>query len=118
MIFGVSEDYMIYLASPYSHPRAAVRSERARNAVLAAAWLIRERGEAVFSPIAHSHHIALVGALDTTWETWAEMDLAIISVCRELVVLQLAGWEQSKGVAAEVAEAERLGIPVTYRSAE
>ena len=31
-----------------------------------------------------------------------------------LRVLMLPGWDRSKGVAAEIAEAERLGIPVFY----
>lgn len=106
---------ILYLASPYSAPHSAARRKRYEAAVFSAASIIKERGEPVFSPIAHSHPIAL-HALDGTWETWAEMDLAIIALCRELVVLQLPGWEQSRGIAAEVAEAERLGIPVTYRS--
>ena len=106
---------MIYLASPYSHINAGVRKKRYERAVSHAALLMREQGEAVFSPIAHSHPIALHG-LDGTWETWAEMDLAIIALCLELVVLQLPGWDRSRGIKAEVAEAERLGILVTYRS--
>ena len=104
---------MIYLASPYSHPSPSVREDRYGCAVLYAARLIKERGEPVFSPIAHSHPIT-EHDLDGTWETWREMDLAIIAICRELVVMQLDGWEQSQGIAAEVAEAQRLGIPVTY----
>ena len=106
---------MIYLASPYSSHDPDTRQWRYEQAVSNAATLIHEYREAVFSPIAHSHPIALHGVAGT-WETWAEMDLALIAICRELVVLELPGWKQSRGIAAEVAEAERLGIPVTYRS--
>ena len=107
---------MIYLASPYSHPAKRVRARRYEEAVWAAGSLIVRRGEAVFSPIAHSHPIAEAARLDGTFSgVWAEMDLAIIAICSEVVVLRLAGWEESKGIAAEIAEAQRLGIPVTYQ---
>ena len=104
---------MIYLASPYSHPSPTVRQQRYEQAVEHAVMLVNKRNEAVFSPIAHSHPMALHG-LSGAWEMWAEMDLAVIAICEELVVLQLRGWEHSRGIAAEIAEARRLGIPVTY----
>ena len=34
-----------------------------------------------------------------------------------LVVLMLDGWRESKGVQLEIAEAKRLGMPVSYRGA-
>lgn len=103
---------MIYLASPYSHPDESVRHVRYESVVEYAARAWKE-GHIVFSPIAHSHPIALHG-LAGTWEQWSEFDSAIIGACAELWVLMLDGWEDSEGVEAEVGIAERLGLPVRW----
>lgn len=103
---------MIYLASPYSHPDAAVRQRRFQAACRAAAELIR-RGHVVFSPIAHSHAIAQHG-LPVDWGFWEEQDRRLLAACDELWVLMLDGWEDSRGVQAEVAIARKLGKPVGY----
>lgn len=100
------------MASPYSHDNAAVREERFREAVRHAA-IYWQRGEVVFSPIAHSHPIALHG-ISGAWEQWAEFDERIIRACSLVRVLQLAGWRESRGIAAELAIAEAAGIPVEY----
>ena len=104
---------MIYLASPYSHPDPAVREDRFRAACLAAAGLLRQ-GQAVFSPIAHSHCVATVGDIDPSWALWREGDLRLLEACDQVVVLRLPGWDRSVGVAEEVARAEGRGIPVTH----
>lgn len=103
---------VIYLASPYSHPDPAVRQRRYEAAVAGAAELWR-RGHVVFSPIAHSHPIALHG-IEGTWEQWLEFDTAILAICDELRVLMMEGWDESSGVAAEVQVASARGIAITY----
>jgi nucleoside 2-deoxyribosyltransferase len=104
---------MIYLASPFSHSEPAVRHARYVAVCKAAAFLIAN-GCHVFSPIAHSYALAEVGGLDGDWETWRALDLSMIARCDELMVVTLDGWDKSVGVAAEVAEAERLGKPVFH----
>jgi len=104
---------MIYLASPYSHESFGVRTKRYIAACKAAGELM-SRGEEVFSPIAHSHGIALCGDLPIGWEYWENIDRECLRVCSSVTVLKLDGWEQSKGISAEVAIAEELGLPVTY----
>lgn len=104
---------LIYLASPYSHPDEAVRARRFWDVCDAAAKLMRE-GHQVFSPIAHSHPIALCGELPTDWEYWRDYDEAMLAASSELWVLMLDGWRDSVGIKAEVAIAERLGLPVHY----
>ena len=76
---------------------------------------MRERGEAVFSPIAHSHPIALHGH-EGDWETWAEFDRAVLGICTSLTVLMLDGWEQSRGIAAERIIAQDLALPIRYEA--
>lgn len=105
---------ILYLASPYSHPDDAVVQRRYKMACRAAAVLIQQ-GWTVFSPIAHSHPIAETGIVGRTSDVWITMDLEILAHCERLLVLTLQGWEDSVGVAQEIAEATRLGIPIEYR---
>lgn len=102
-----------YLASPYSHPDPAVREERFQAVCLVAAHLM-SLGQVVFSPIAHSHPIALAGELPGDWEYWKSAAETMIRNAEELKVVMLPGWDESKGVAAEIEMAENLGIPISY----
>ncbi len=106
---------MIYLASPYSHPDAAVRERRYHEACRATVELVLA-GHTVFSPIAYSHPLTLHG-LRGDWPFWERFDRAFIERCDSLVVLQLDGWDVSVGVRAEVDIAWELGLPVTYMAA-
>jgi nucleoside 2-deoxyribosyltransferase len=103
---------VIYLASPYSHPDAAVRAARFEAACAHASAMLRE-GELVYSPIVHSHPLAERG-LPGDWAYWAEHDRRMLSACTALLVLALPGWEESRGVAAEVGMARDLGLPVRF----
>jgi len=104
---------MIYLAVPYSHPDADVRQTRFEAANRAAAEMMG-RGLHVFSPISHTHPIALAGTLPLGWDYWEGYDRAMLAACSEVVVLTLDGWRESQGVKAEIAIAEERGLPVSY----
>ena len=108
---------MIYLASPYSHRSVEVRDQRFRQACVAAGKLMKQ-GHVVFSPIAHTHPIAELVDLPKDWAFWARQDLFFLSESDRLVVLRLAGWQESRGVRAEIKYAEDQGIPVEYMDAE
>jgi len=104
---------IIYLAIPYSHPDPAVREARFMMANKAAARLM-ERGEYVFSPISHTHSIALVGNLPLGWEYWQGYDREMLEACGKLIVLTAEGWRDSTGVTGEIAIATEYGIPIEY----
>lgn len=106
---------LIYLACPYTHQDRAVRVARFEAANLAASKLMRE-GHYVFSPISHTHPIAEAGGLPLGWDFWEGFDRAYIGHSHKLIVLTLGGWAQSKGVMAEIAIADSMGIPVEYLS--
>ena len=108
---------MIYVASPYTHQDPSVMRQRGAAAVRYAASCIR-RGETVFSPIAHGIAFTVSGGDPISWDEWMRVDLAILRLCSTVRVLALPGWEDSRGVAAEVAEARRCGIPVEYVDAD
>jgi len=104
---------MIYLASPYTHPDHDVMEQRFDAACRAAGHLMAQ-GPVVFSPIAHTHPIAVRCELPRGWEFWEQFDREFVLASEKLIVLQLDGWDASKGVAAEVRMAEESGIPVEY----
>ena len=105
---------MIYLASPYSDPDAAVREQRFQAACAATARLLRD-GHQVYSPVVHGHPLVQHG-LSADWSFWERHDRLHLERCDEVVVLMLDGWDESEGVQAEIKIAGELGRVVWYRS--
>jgi len=103
---------MIYLAVPYSSSDPTVCERRFQAACRAAAALVR-CGKDVFAPVCHSHPIAAYG-LPVNWEFWQRQDRWYLTCCDEVVVLMLAGWQESTGVQAEIEIARELGKPITF----
>jgi nucleoside 2-deoxyribosyltransferase len=103
---------MIYLACPYSHPDIATVKARFEAANCAAARLIGA-GEIVFSPISMTHPIAMVMGNHLSAD-WYAFDEAFMERCDGMAVLLLDGWEESLGVAREIAWFEARGLPIRY----
>ena len=105
----------VYLASPYSHADPDVRLSRYDKACEKAARLM-EQGYSVVSPIAQSHNIAfsLPEEIMLHHDFWMHQDLPIVECASEVIVLTLFGWEESKGVKAEIRHAKDIAIPVEY----
>lgn len=102
-----------YLASPYSLWHRGLE-DAFEQACIAAAKLIRQ-GYFVFSPIAHSHPIAVHGDLDKLdHKLWLEQDERIMDAAAGLIVLRMPGWQHSKGVLSEIAYFERAKKPIRY----
>ena len=104
---------LIYLATPYSHEDATVREMRFKEVNKCAASLMGS-GMHIFSPISHTHPIAVEGDLLKGWEFWEKYDRKMLASCDGVIVLQQDGWKESTGVQAEIKIAEELGIPVEY----
>ena len=110
---------LTYLTSPYSHPKASMRLLRYKQACKAAGHLMKE-GFAVFSPIAHSHSIEAFFDTIEPGPFWMKQDIPILKHCDQLIVLELDGWDRSKGVAQELELARKAYMnilrmdPVTY----
>ena len=109
---------LIYVASPYTSFSRKV--EEIRNIEVAAAMgylMVKLPELAFFSPICHTHPIATLCKLPGNWEFWKRYDEAMLSRCDEIWVLCIDGWEDSKGIAAELelaAGITRGGLPVRY----
>lgn len=117
-------DTMTYLASPYSavreygddiRPDPDTEAYRATCAASCAARMM-ERGELVYSPIAHGHALvtAAVRPLNLSHADWMRHCLRMMRGCDSVAVLCLSGWRESTGVQAEIAEAGRLGLPIRF----
>lgn len=104
---------MIYLASPYVHPDPEVMQQRFHSVCELTAELLAS-GLVVYSPIAHNHYLACNFDLPRTWDFWQTLDLHMLDLANELHVLMLAGWEKSKGVAAEIEHAIKSDKLVVY----
>lgn len=69
-------------------------------------------GHIVFSPISHSHPIAVQCDLPKGWDFWHEFDKAFIEWADEVYILKKSGWKESIGVQAEIKIAKSLNKPV------
>ena len=104
---------MIYLATPYSHPDAAVREARFHNACTIAGKLISS-GLPVFCPIAHTHPIAIAEELPLGFDYWSMFDRFFIEACDGVYVVRMPGWLESKGIRWEIEMARKLGKEVDF----
>jgi hypothetical protein len=103
----------VYLACPYSHPDPAIQQLRFEQ-VSAVAAQYMARGVLVFSPISHTHPIAMAGELPKGWDFWERYDKTFLEWCDEVHVLMLDGYEQSTGVNAEIVIARAMGKSVVF----
>lgn len=104
---------LVYLAVPYTHPDKAVQQARF-EAVNKMASRLMMQGLKIFSPISHTHPIAMAGEMPTGWEFWRDFDFAYLTHCYKLMVYKLEGWDRSTGVTAEIKMATELGLEIEY----
>jgi nucleoside 2-deoxyribosyltransferase len=100
-----------YLASPYSKFSGGIVA--AFEEVCEQAALLVRAGVPVFSPIAHTHSIALHGHLDPyDLSIWLEADRAFMDAAKAIIVCKMDGWDQSVGVAHEIEHFRKAGKQV------
>lgn len=103
---------LTYLASPFTHPDERIKRLRYLAVNLTAVDLIKQ-GRTIYSPL--THNVALIDlGLQQTWEFWEKHDKKLLSVCDNLIVLQMDGWETSTGVQAEIEIAKQLNLEIDY----
>jgi hypothetical protein len=104
---------MIYVASPYSHPSAQVREDRAYQVGTFTAIKVQQR-HIVYSPIASWHHLAKEHNMPGDFGFWNWLNFEFLDRSSEMWVLCLDGWRESTGVQAEIKYMEGRGLPVRY----
>ena len=106
---------LVYIASPYAHPSAEVREARLEAVRHVCGRMVNE-GKIVMSPLVYLGELAYRGIHPP--QGWYAFDLQLLARCDELLVLQLPGWEDSKGVLVEIAGAQTKGMPVNLMPLE
>lgn len=91
----------IYVASPYTDPDKFIMNDRYLEAMRYTADLIKN-GQHAYSPIVHCHDMAIRYDFPVDHVFWSAFDAAMIIPCKEVHVLQLEGWDQSRGIAHEI----------------
>ena len=101
---GIHNMTKIYLATPYSSSSEYPRLEEHYRFVHACEIAVKliEQGYLVFSPIAHSHPIAVRCEIPGDHEHWKAENLAWLAWCDIVAVGMLPGWEESTGVKWEM----------------
>jgi nucleoside 2-deoxyribosyltransferase len=109
----MKEKPLIYLACPFSHPDKNVELQRYEIANRTAAGLMRA-GLYIFSPLSHSFpidkYVQMVGKKSHRF--WMDQDLIVLRRCQLLMIINIDGTEESKGVVEEIEEATKLKLPV------
>lgn len=104
----------IYLATPYTSPNCFIEAVRFKKVSKKAGELIK-LGYIVFSPISHSHPIALEHAsMPRNAKFWMKQSREFIKWCDVVCVLKLEGWKDSVGVSAEMSLAEEFGKRIHF----
>ena len=71
-------------------------------------------GYLVFSPIAHSHPIALAVNLPKDYEFWEKFCIAFVQWADEVWILKLDGWHTSMGIENEIITARGFNKLVKF----
>ena len=109
----MNRESLIYVASPYYHDNLEIMKQR-YDAVSDACYLMAMSGWSIISPVMIWHPVkvskaAFEGVIDSDL---VRMNKALLLHCDALIVLQIKGWEQSKGIAMEVDWARDAGKEV------
>lgn len=99
---------LCYLATPYSKYRPSIEAAFIDASKLAAKLMLA--GVKVYSPIAHTHPLAVYGKIDPLDHAiWLPFDEAMMNVAQILIVARMDGWDVSRGIAREVEFFARQG---------
>lgn len=108
---------LVYLATPYSKYPTGI--EMAFRDAAALTGKLLAAGVRAYSPIAHTHPIAIHSGLDPyDHAIWLPFDSAIMGKADTLLVAKMATWEQSYGIAHEMSVFREAKKPIFYLDPE
>lgn len=95
-------DYrLVYLATPYSKFEGGLAVAFEQACRLTARLIVR--GARVYSPIAHTHPVAIHGGINPLDHSlWIAFDEAMMEAADCLCVAKMSGYDQSHGIAHEI----------------
>ena len=102
-----------YLATPYSLYDKGLNAAFKESSRIAG--LLAQRGINVFCPIALAHPMSAFSGIDPKdHDFWMARDEPWMEVCEALVVARMQGWQNSRGVGAEIDIFEKADKPVFF----
>jgi hypothetical protein len=102
-----------YLGTVYSKHTGGI--EQAFVEASQQAAILTLAGVPVFSPIAHTHPIAIHGNIDPLDHAiWLEADRTLMEAAKGMIVCMMEGWRQSYGIDHEIKAFQRMGKPIIY----
>lgn len=106
-----------YVGTPYSRFPGGIEAGF-RAACKVTAELLKA-GHPVFSPIAHSHPLAIHGDINPTdHAVWLPADAPMMDAAHGLIVAMLPTWRDSYGLAHEIDVFAKAGKPIIYWECE
>jgi hypothetical protein len=104
---------MVYIATPYSKCPHGI-PVAFYDACIITARLLRH-GVKVFSPIVHTHPLAVYGKIDPyDHSIWLPLDEVMMARSDTMALARLPGWESSVGIAHESDFFTRAGKPIFH----
>ena len=102
-----------YLATPYTKFPGGI--EAAYCAACEQTALLMRAGIPVFSPISHTHGVAVHGGIDPTdLSIWLLADKLFMDGATGMIVCKLPTWECSDGIMAEIEAFYAAGKPIVF----
>lgn len=102
---------LIYVGTPYSKYPGGLERAFADAARLTARLM--QRGLKVYSPIAHTHPLAVYGNIDPyDHAIWLPFDEAIMAKSDAMIVARMLGWAESRGIEHEIEVFSRARKPI------
>ncbi len=106
---------LIYVGTPYSKYPGGIE-EAFKDACKLTARLMGE-GLKVYSPIAHTHPLAIYGELDPLDHAiWLPFDAAMMHKSDAMIVAMMSGWESSFGIRHEIQTFVEAYKPIIFLS--
>jgi Domain of unknown function (DUF1937) len=102
---------MIYIASPYTSKDPTIMTYRYMKVREFTAEGLKE-GFILYSPIVHCHPMAEAHNMPRDFQFWSDYNIQMISASKEVIILQLPGWEESRGIVEEISYCKSAEIPI------
>lgn len=102
---------LVYVASPYSKYMWGLDGATKDISLVTGRLILK--GLNVYSPIAHTHTIAINSGIDPLDHAiWMKFDEAMMKKSDALLVCQMAGWKESYGVSYEIEYFDKMNRPI------
>ncbi len=105
--------HLYYVGTPYTKYPGGIEDAFIEACRLTGELLLR--GIKVYSPIAHTHPVAIHTGIDPlNLDVWLPFDAAMIEKSDAMIVAMMPSWRASTGVKHEIEEFRKARKPIYY----